>query len=112
MNETEQDRLEDIFFLEAPYDYVLTFSNKRPKNVLGSCFLGPKIIEVYHKNSYFDCLWTILHELAHANMSNVTEKHSDIWEKEFVRLLTKYKFPQNEIPTDILGPNLREWLHV
>lgn len=101
--------LMDIFYDEAPYDYVLVVEKRRRKHFLGSCEYTKKMCYIYGPDDYYQALDVILHEIAHARIQHRT--HSDVWEKEFVRLLTKYKFPRHLAGRDsIIGPNVRKYI--
>lgn len=110
MNEEQLENLTNIFYLEAPYDYVLQITDKKSKHLLGVCLYQEKLCVIFGPNSYIDALITALHELAHARIQHQT--HSDTWEKEFVRLLTKYKVsPLNvKLHSHIMGPNVKEYI--
>lgn len=115
MTEDELDNLFDIFYSEAPYDYVLTIKEKAPPKVRGwtisgYCDYTDKMVVLFMNNSYLDSLDTIMHELAHANIQHRT--HSDVWEKEYIRLVRKYEIPQEIVGhNDIIGPNAREYIN-
>ena len=112
LNEITQEKIQNVFYSEAPYDYVLEFVNRKPKTVAGICHWGQKIVEVYTQQPYDNILFTILHEIAHANMSNVTQTHSEVWEQEFVRLLKKYNVSKKAANHFVIGHNIREWMNV
>jgi hypothetical protein len=101
--------LMDLFYDEAPYDYVLVVEKKKRKYYKGSCAYDGKVCYVYGPDNYYEALETILHELAHARIQHTT--HSDVWEKELVRLLTKYKFPRYLAGNNVIvGPNVRKYM--
>lgn len=112
MNENEIEHLEDIFYTEAVYDYVLVIEKRKRKYFYGSCNYDGKVCYIYGPENYMSALFTMLHEIAHARIRHTT--HSDVWEKEFVRLLHKYKFPKNvnTIGSHIMGPNVKEYFGV
>jgi predicted metal-dependent hydrolase len=100
--------LMDIFYNEAPHDYVIVFEKKKRKKVKGSCLYSEKICYLYGSYDYYESLEVILHEVAHARIQHKT--HSDVWEKELVRLLTKYKFPRQLAGKNtVIGPNVKKY---
>ena len=109
MTEDELDKLFDVFYENAPYDYVLSVSERKPKMVKGLCSYDEKVCVVFSPQSYLGALYTVLHELAHAIIQHQT--HSDVWEKKFVELLTKYDFPRDLALNQgtIYGPNVKEY---
>jgi hypothetical protein len=108
LSEAEEAILTGIFYREAPYDYVITFEPSKPKSYKGFCAYDTKDCVVLTKQGYFEALETMLHEIAHARIQHRT--HSDVWEKELVRLLTKYKFPRDLVSKDtIMGPNVKAY---
>ena len=112
MNEEERDEIEGIFYDEAPYDFVLHFSNRKPGVVRGLCSYDTKICTLFRADTYLDALFVVLHELAHARIQHRT--HSETWEAEFVRLLDKYEYPRNLVTrqAEAMGPNLRRYAGV
>jgi hypothetical protein len=109
LNEEQIDTLMGIFYAEAPYDYVIAFDPSKPKLYKGLCDYTTKVCLVLTKQNYFEALETLLHEIAHARIQHRT--HSDVWEKELVRLLDKYKFPRHLAGKNtIVGPNVQKYI--
>lgn len=111
MNDSELDKLMGIFYTEAPYDYIIDPDEKHVKGSHGWCDYQTKICNVWIGDTYERALFIMFHELAHANIQHKT--HSDTWEKEFVRLLEKHKYPREVAKSFnyIEGPNFKEWIH-
>jgi len=108
LSEAEEDILTDIFYNEAPYDYVIAFEPSKPKLYKGFCSYDDKGCVVLTKQDYYEALETVLHEIAHARIQHRT--HSDVWEKELVRLLDKYSFPRDLVGKNtIMGPNVKAY---
>ena len=110
LTEDQEEELSDIFYAEAPFDFVLTFSKKKHPDVNGVCVYEDKICTILGAEEYKTALITLLHELAHARIQHKT--HSDTWEKEFVRLLAKYNVERSysAFAHTIIGPNIRRYI--
>jgi hypothetical protein len=109
LTEYQIDSLMDVFYKEAPHDYTITFETKKRKHVKGACFYAEKVVVIFGFFDYYEALETILHEVAHANIQHRT--HSDVWEKELVRLLIKYNFPRDLAGRNtVVGPNERKYI--
>jgi Zn-dependent peptidase ImmA (M78 family) len=106
LDESSRDLLETIFYDIAPEDYLLVFKPNKPKRLHGYCTYDQKVCVVYN-NDFWNSLFTMLHELAHAITGH---GHTAEWEKTYVRLLIKYDFPRDKITDNhVFGPALREW---
>lgn len=110
MTRNEIEQLEDIFYSEQLYDFVLAISHRKPRHVLGACDLSDKTVYLYKPLNYYDALFTLLHEIAHARIQS---GHTKAWEDEFIRLLNKYDFPRDTKfqSTHLIGPNVMEYLN-
>lgn len=110
MLQNEIEELEEIFYSEAPYDYALSIIDRKSKYVHGACFYDEKMCAIFGPDTYDEALFTMLHEIAHARIQHKT--HSDVWEKEFVYLLGKYKVSAKTVKNmrTIHGPNVREYV--
>lgn len=108
LSEEQEDILTGIFYKEAPYNYVLSFDPEKPAGYKGLCSYDEQVCVVYgNTEDYYDALETMLHEIAHAR---IQKTHTDEWEKELVRLLTKYNFPRHLAGRGtIMGPNVRAY---
>ena len=85
-----------------------SFDAKKQKHYKGMCVYDEQICVIFGADDYYEALETMLHEVAHARIQHKT--HSDVWEKELVRLLTKYKFPRHLVGKNtIMGPNVRRY---
>lgn len=93
LTDTEIDDLHGIFYNEAPYDYILSIEKRERKYHLGSCNYEQQICRLYAPDNYMRALFTMLHEIAHARIQHKT--HSDMWAKEFARLLEYHKYPKD-----------------
>jgi hypothetical protein len=105
LKDSEIDKLTEIFYQEAPYDYILSIEIRKNKHYRGACFYQEQICRLFGPDNYIEALFTMLHEIAHARIQHKT--HSDMWAKEYVRLLRRYQFPKDEAKRlGILEPNL------
>lgn len=110
LTDDEIDRLYEIFINEAPYDYILSIEIKKKKYYRGACFYQEKICRLFGPDNYIEALFTMLHEIAHARIQHKT--HSDMWAKEFVFLLKKYRYPKDKAESlGVLEPNLLQYIH-
>ena len=109
MTEDEIDRLYDIFYNEAPYDYILAIEPKKQRFYLGACFYDEKICRIFGPDTYDRALFTMFHEIAHARIQHKT--HSAMWAKEFVKLLKLYKYPKDlAAQYGIMEPNILQYI--
>lgn len=111
MNEEEIDKLTDIFYREAPFDFILSIENRKRKYVLGSCTYVSKVCSLYGLDNYMQALIVMLHEIAHARIQHKT--HSAVWEKEFIRLLTIHNVPRDNLSSYavIITPSMQEFIN-
>jgi hypothetical protein len=107
LSEAEEAILTGIFYREAPYDYVLSFEPKKQKHYKGMCVYDEKVCIIFGADDYYGALQTMLHEIAHARTQ---KSHTDLWEKELVRLLDKYNFPRHLAGEGtVMGPNVKAY---
>jgi len=110
MDDDNLDQLMEIFYENAPYDYVLSFSERKPARLRGLCSYENKVCLVFKEETYLDALWVMLHELAHSLIQHKT--HSEPWDRKFAELLEQYDYPKNLVSTqaEAIGPNLRKYM--
>lgn len=110
LSDDDIDDIMNIFYAEAPHDFIIAVEFSKPKRLRGECYFDDKACVIYSPETYEDALWVTLHELAHARIQHRT--HSEMWDAEFVRLLKKYEFPPELVSSqaEAIGPNLRKFM--
>lgn len=108
MTDDELNRLEYIFYREAPYNYVLEIKDKPRKYFLGSCSYDAQVCFIYGPENYTSALITMLHELAHARIQapyEMARGHTERWEQEFIYLLDRHKVDKSAIRQQVTMTN-------
>lgn len=104
MTDDDFERLEFIFYNEAPYDYVLEIVDKPRKYFRGSCSYDYQVCFIYGPEDYTSALITMLHEIAHARIQApyaMARGHTEKWEQEFIFLLDKHKVNKDTIRSNV-----------